>query len=329
MPANVYPARIDDLHAHLRDRFGVTDFEACDIVLACLLDSKVTGAQKPWIIIETDWLQRDCSDAWFNLGNTAGAQSLASARIQRHGPMEVMVNAWLESRAQGCAGIFVDPEWRRLAQLNQGRAHASSLVSAYGTLMAGCVRLRTEYPKTAWATKPADERSKDLAELRHLTLRVLDSSMRTRVDGSSAHAPGAMLYWCELVQKVSLVQRDWNMLVWSLSQVVRNVCTLYNQPDRPPDWRIAERLLRDCVNFATGEIVRKAHQREQIGPVDEYASPKRFRLERVWVQEISRLCRMGVLQYKGTAKKDRGKWNRLNGQDWYQLIDRGQRLFAS
>lgn len=329
---NPYPRRIGELHRYLHDTFGMQDTAACDILLACLLDTRSTGAQKPWIVVETDWMSRDCREAWFDFGGMAGAQSLASARIERASPAEAMVNTWLASRKAGCAGIYVEAEWRRLARLSHGRGvlQASPLNSAYAMLMSGCVRLRTEYPKTAWATMETDRRTADLRELKRLTMQVLDSQYREKVPGAGAAAPGAMLYWCELLQKISLTSRDWNTLIWSLAQVVRNACTLYNDPSRQPDWSIAERLIRDSVNWATGQIVRKAHGREDLKPFDEYAAPHKFGLQRVWVDEVTRLCRAGVLQYRGSSKKDRRKWNRLNGGDWYTLVaPEAGRMFAS
>lgn len=308
------------------------DSEACDILLACLVDPKATGAPKPWIIVETDWMSRDCTEAWFNFGGLAGAQSLSTARIERAGPAETMLNAWLASRAHGAAGIYVESEWHRLAQLSGGSMHrrnASSLANAYVTLMSSCIRLRTAHPKTAWATQTAARRAADLQELKRLTMQVLDNRYREPVPGRDAPAPGAMLYWCELLQRISVMARDWNTVVQGLSQVVRNVCTLYNEPDRSPDWRLAERLVRDAVNYRTAEIVKKAHAREELGPRDEYASPKEYNMQRVWVEEVTRLCRAGVLQYKGNSKKDRTKWNRLAGGDWYTLVaHEAGRMFA-
>lgn len=321
MPVNPYPQRIAELHHWLESRYGQRDREATEILLGALLPREVTGHARPWYIIETDYPSRDTKDAWFSFGGACVATSLAMARIERADPRERMINAWLAGMEAGDTGIFVDAEWRRLAQLTAGKAHPSTLVSSYGLLMSRCMRLRAGYPKGAHALDA--DRERDRMELARLARRVLDNDHRTEtMPRAKDPVPKGMFYWCELLQRLSTLQTDWDAMIVNLAATARNRCTLYNDKDTPPAWESAERVLRDSINFCTLFVMNQAASGAEIKSWDSYMQAG-YRMDRAWKEEIANLVRNGVLV------KQRGKNRyRLSYGDWVQMTDRSQRMFA-
>lgn len=288
---NPYPARIEELHNHLESRYGQRDRQATEILLCALLPTPITRAARPWFVIETDYPSRDTSDAWFSFGGIVPVMSLAAARVQRNDQREQMINVWLAARQIDETGLFVDAEWRRLTHLQAGRAHPSLFVSSYGLLMSRCLRLRVEYPKGGHAARL--DKEADKTELARLTRRVLDNEHRSPAT-SAAPVPAGMYYWCELLQRLSTLQTDWDALIGSLAATARNVSILYNDPvARQPDWHTVERLIRDMVNYTTAYIVRQCGEKKKPRAWDTYNDG--YKLNRDWNREIARLRREGVI----------------------------------
>jgi hypothetical protein len=319
---NPYPERIAELDWWLESRYNQRDRQATEALLAALLDPAVSGARHPWFVIETDAPYRQYPDEWFSFGGIADVKSLAAPRIQRERDRESMLTEWLDARDAGCPGLFVESEWRRLASVQVGHRQRTS--TAYDTLMAQCLRVRVDYPKGERAARPPAERDRDRLELRRLASRVLDNSHRT-VKLPPAPVPKGMYYWCELAQRLSLYARDWDALTGGLAAVVRNVCTLYNDPARAPGWNLAERLIRDGVNFSTHWIVSKAAKKELMRPWDDYRSESRA-LMRHWSQEIGRLKREGVID-RGRRDANGYRKHSLLNEDWRAFVE-DRNMFA-
>ena len=309
--ADLYPERIEELHAFLAARYGVRDRQATEVLLTALLPQTLTGWRRPWIIVETDWYNRDTTGAWFNLGQsrTDGdpdgqlsvmpvVRSMAAPRCVRTYEGEAMLAGWIEQRQADTPMVLVDAEWRRT--MNEATAHVSTrhtmtsgrrhrMLFQYATLMAMCVRLRTEAPKTDRAARAIDDTA-DLTELRRLVGRIVDvrnrmsdhrqdreqrlltqslSAPRTyrpidRLAGLPDHtlidrlrAPAGLLYWCELLQRCAPLQSDWDGLIANLCAVARGVAVLYAD-GRPADWTAAERLMRDTIPYKTMWILEQA-----------------------------------------------------------------------
>src|SRR6266478_2143028 len=240
---NPYPDLIEELHQWLESRFGQKDREATEIVLAAMPPKAVTGMDRPWLIIETDYLNRDCQDAWFALGGEVPALSMALPRLLRREPMERLLQEWIATRRVGSPGIWVEAEWRRLPSYGRGSTLQST--TSWAIFNALCVRLRVAHPKSDRILGPRAREERE--ELGRLARRVLDGSLRSSSGATSLAlrgAPSGMLYWVELAQKLSNRQWDWESLVQNLAGVARGIAVLYGD-GRPPDWTAAERLLRD------------------------------------------------------------------------------------
>jgi|SRR5579872_2414287 len=327
---NPYPQRIADMHAFLADRYGQHDAQATEVLLACLLDSNTTGLRVPWIVIETDWMNRDTREAWFSFGGAATVRSLTAARIHRSMPCATIMDEWLSSRRAGGTGLFVDAEWRRLFTL---RARGAIM---YRTFLTQCLKLRTEYPKGLQGLKTYVQHDTDSVELARLAGRVLECSLRPPRTASEtakclATAPAGMLYWCEMMQKLSPVQGDWEILTGGLAAVACGIASLYND-GRKPDWLAADRVLRDCVPHTTAWILSK------VG-VSRTEATRAWQLyqqttgsESALKGEIKRLREAGVLLNNRVPAADRnsfGFWKyRIAHWDWVRFIDRKQTLLV-
>ncbi len=334
---NPCPDRIAELHAHLASVWSQRDTQATEILLAALLPASLTRMRRPWLILETDYLHRDTSASWFSFGlpDVACVRSLALARVQRRDPGTQMIEGWLQERTRDVPGLWVDAEWRRLAF--GGSSWVRERHSVYAVLMAMCVRLRVEYPKGDTGIR--QDRDADLRELARLTRRVLDSQYRSPAAHNDASLsllavsaadtqPKPLFYWCELLQRVAPSQSDWDTLTGSLAAIARGISLLY-MDGRTPDWAAAERVLRDCVPYATGWLINEAHK----SPAAAHATYKKTggdlaSEERVAV-ELRRLHKEGVLLHRQARKVVASSlpWRyRVAHADWVTLLDRDTRI---
>ena len=321
---NPYPQRLEDLHIHLERKYGQTDREATEVLLAALLPPSLTSAAPPWIVIETDYPNRDTRDAWFSFGGIAHVEPLATARVSHPRIREKILGMWLQSKQAGMPGLYVDSEWRRLTHLTVRGSYPTIAVNTYGTFQSQCLRLRVAYPKGAHG---ADcDREVHHAELARLTRRVLDNDHRT-MKPCVEPPPRGMYYWCELLQKLSTLQTDWDAMVAGLAATVRSTCMLYNDPvAHPPDWTVAERMVRDMVNWSTTWILEQCSKKKNPRAWDTYMTTG-YNLNRAWNAEIRRLRREGVIDKGYLDGSGYRKYKVLN-EDWSTIADRDAPMFA-
>jgi len=331
---NPYPARIDELHEWLTARYGQRDRQATEILLAQMLDQTVSRRRAPWIIIETDYPSRDTSDAWFSFGGEARPEprSLAVPRTLRAQKCETILQEWLADSGKPC--LFVEAEWRRLPTAGCG-AKLLMTTHSYGTVLSACVRVRVEHPRGSHAAR--SEQDADAAELARLTRRVLDNDHRVNLGAAiadySASTPESLFYWSELVQRVAPIQTDWEALTGSLVTIARNIGLLYGD-GRGPDWRAAERTMRDTIPYTVEWLLGQTS-------LDKKRGIKAYRLFREsgygvdgpLVKEIRRLHHTGVLvAQRGMAQTDSFRyypWKyRMASADWHALVDRTKEILV-
>jgi hypothetical protein len=335
---NPYPDRIAQLHGHLAARRSQRDTQATEILLAALLPQSLTRMRRPWLVLETDYLSRDTSDAWFSLGmpQTVQARSLAIPRVMRRDPGHEYIESILQERSRVVPGVFTDAEWRALQYAHGGWTKEPR--ANYHILMSMCVRLRVAHPKGDAGVQV--EREADRLELARLTRRVLDSSHRTprastalavSAEGGvrARDVPKSLFYWCELLQKVSPAQQDWESLTGSLAAIARGIALLYND-GRPPAWDASERVLRDSVPYATGWLMAEAAKAPAVGRTTYIKSGGDMMSHRRTVLELRRLHREGVLLkrqgHKGVVGTVEPWKYRLGAADWHTLLDRDTRI---
>jgi hypothetical protein len=318
---NPYPDRINELHRFLAEKFGVTDEAAIDLLLASRLDTPLIH---PPIVLETDYPARWTAPAWFSFGGLLASESIASMRVMRSRQGEEVVDRWLNAVRDGQALMLVESEWRDLPLIGNAGQGAGRIVysSEYGTVLAAAVRVRTPYPKTVWSatalyrTDPAHDPL--LQELRRLAERALDNSFRDQGQTMNIRPPANFLFWCEALQKLAFVQKDFDALKINLAAIAWRVAHLYGEP--VCNWQAAERVMRDTVPWQVGEILRAAAAEEgwRIG------RDRNRRVER----ETHRLAALGIM-----TGHTSGGWRvyRMNADAFplLKLVDEKTSLFAA
>src|SRR5665213_1983186 len=336
---NPYPERIAELHAHLAAVWSQRDTEATEVLLAALLPASLTRMRRPWIVLETDYLSRDTSNAWFSLGmpEYVHARSLAVPRSVRARDCRQWSDNVLAEDPFDQTGVFVDAEWRTLPN----KSKSVTAIASYYALLARSVHLRVAQPKSDIGVRTMNARESDRLELARLARRVLDSQHRSPVAhstpsgvllaGRAVTVPQSLYYWCELLQKLAPVQCDWECLTGSFAAVAHGIATLYND-GRAPDWSAAERVLRDTIPYATTRLILESSHGPVAARMAHIQSGGVIGSgERVTV-ELKRLEQEGVLT------KRRGHHKVLAGavaerykvahRDWVTLLDRNERILV-
>lgn len=333
---NPYPDRIAELHNWLEARYGQRDRQATEVLLSQLLSRDVSRTRSPWIVLETDYPNRDTADAWFSFGGEYKPQprSLATARVCRAQRCEAILLNWLAERRTGTPALFVEAEWRRLPASGHG-AKLMMVTHSYGALLAQCIRLRCAHPKGDHAVRM--EREQDAQELARLTRRVLYNDYRNDTAALAATmqnpAPGSLFYWCELVQKAAPLQGDWETLTGGLATIARNIALLYND-GRKPDWRAAERTMRDTIPYAVEWLLGQTSLDRKRGiQAFRLFRESGYGLDAPLTREIRRLNRDGVLlarrNMQATDSYRYHPWKyRLGSKDWHDLVDRTKEILV-
>ena len=332
---NPYPERIAELHAHLASVWSQRDTQATEILLSALLPASITRLRRPWLVVETDYLSRDTSNAWFSFGQPehVQARSLAVPRSMRARLCRQRSDNVLAEDPHDQPGVFVDAEWRVLPN----KSKSVTAIASYYALLARSVHLRVAQPKSDIGVRTMNARESDRLELARLARRVLDSQHRSSIAHNDASrsllaapaAPQSLYYWSELVQKLAPVQCDWECLTGSIAAVAHGIATLYND-GRAPAWDASERVLRDTVPYATMRLIMEASHGPVAARMAHIQSGGVIGSgERVTV-ELKRLEREGVLT------KRRGHHKVLAGavaerykvahRDWVTLLDRDARI---
>ena len=356
---NPYPSRMEELHAHLAAHYGQKDRQATEALLCGLLPAS-TGAPLPWFVIETDWPSHDTTDAWFSFGlgtaDTPVAKALAVPRTARMSESARLWSDWADERAAGHTGLYVDGEWASVyaGPTARGRGRLDTqgwrrlATDAHARFMSLCLHLRVEHPRSDRALRTPAVRLDERNELARLTRRVLDPAMRTdRQTVDNTTGARALLYWCELLERLAPWQTDWEALTGGLAACAFGTALLWND-GRPADWTVAERLMRDSVHTLTRRFV-EAVAEAQAGGEPTYR-PKRgsgvraTRTDMTVTMEVKRLVDARVLVPVGRRRTGRGPtdppfgWNdphvnrpwryRLAGEDYATLLDRSKRILV-
>lgn len=328
---NPYPERIRELHDCLSGMFSQHDHQSADIILACHLHPDVTLAKRPWLILETDYPARDTFDAWFAFGGEIAARSLVTPRLMRLDPCDRLMGSWIDNRHDPAEpGLFVEPEWRKPTVHGGVKKYIWS--HFYAILMAQCVRLRVAHPRSDQGMRI--DRTADKLELARLARRVLDSDHRdpslARQIAASA-APASFLYWCELLQRLAPWQTDWEALTGALAGIARGVAILYGD-GRPADWEAAERVMRDCVNHFTVQIVEllsfdKVFSRTGATYWDLFRRVIGAHEQKQVEREMERLTLHGVVNHRRAWKPGirAQRWG-MGNSDWVDLVRRDKRI---
>lgn len=331
---NPYPDRINELHEFLYVAYGQKDQQATEILLACLLDPEVTRNRRPWLIVETDYPNRDLTDAWFTFGmneSLVGARHLSVPRVQRSQMSEDILQTWLALRRTVAPGVFVESEWRKLSIRGRNQA-MNQMTGSYGVLLSQCIHLRVEHPKGRQAARPQDEQTTVRSELERLARRCLDNSHRAAgIRPLTGAIPKSMFYWCELLQRLSGSLTDWEALISNLVGVARALTAL-RYDEQPIDWQAVERLMRDSIPYCTDWILRQVGKTASRGlKAMDLLRQSGSMYNTQLVREVKRLRDQNVLSGAGSFGRNDPyayhPWRYTIGHpDYLTLIDRDKRI---
>lgn len=235
-----WSTRIDDLADYLQREHGIEDRQAVDILLSSLVTCPRT--QENWLVLETEWFQRDCEDAWFAFGTHWSPTSLP--RIRARFPWRVIeaeTIGWLQG--EPCARLFVEPDFERYPNFNR-------VTQAHFALQRS-MRIRTKSHRDGEPLRliDQDEAARRRDALTAATSHAIEDRVGARpADPPKFVPPKQFNYYCELLQKVSPWFPDWQELVKALSLVGVRRAYLYGRSEiNADDYAAMARAASDSV----------------------------------------------------------------------------------
>lgn len=287
-------ARIDELAFHLAREYRVEDREAIEILLAALVDCPRTPA--PWLVLETNFYQRDCRLGWFSFGGAWLPESLPLLRAMR----SRNANALIAQALNELHGrLYVECDYDR--RLPRYRA-----LSEIRFLLAKSLNLRVVSPLDG-ISSPIDER---LADRRADQLRALASDvLQDRAGARPADPPRlsaeppAFLYHTQLAVRLAGRHSDYGQTARALRALaVRRACLYGRHETDASDWQPLSRILRDTVPPWIARVIQylvdASHHKAQAPTLQRWMSlddgdPN---------HELARLHRCGLLDWNDTQK---------------------------
>jgi len=234
-----FAARIDELAYFLATHFSMQDREALEILLSALLECPRTPSV--WLVLESNWLQRNCESAWFAFGGEWTPRSLAELRSMRSRLANQTIRQWLDDAPQQ-GRLFVEPDFERLPRYQ--RLFESRF------LLARSLRLRTLLPRServlAVDSREQDRRADSLAALvRHC----LEDPIQARPpDPPIFRKPPNFAYHAELLQRLAPWYPDWDELLNALASLAVHHAHLFGKSEvDEQDWKILSRVAADSV----------------------------------------------------------------------------------
>lgn len=246
-----FDARIAALLTHLTTHYSYADKHTVEIILASQLPLKECGrALFPWLALETAWGSVDCTRAWFSFGGLITPQSLSQIRLMRPRNAHNQIAEWLSELGKRPM-LLVESEYRKATKVHMN-------CRAYPALQSQLLRVWTKNPKNGMAVGERPESVEQ--ELRYLADRVIGKGAEGLRVGSTLNAPlkapGSLLYWCEVLQKLNPAMRDWDALTRNIRNLVVRRAELYNRAVEHQDWLAMGRVMADCVPYYVSEIIK-------------------------------------------------------------------------
>jgi hypothetical protein len=287
-----YSERIDEVCYLLSSEWNMQDREAVEILLASQLP--MARFKYPWLILETQCYSFDMSAAWFNLGGDT-AVSLPQFRVKRPRAGNEDITRVLADRER--PALFIEPNFE-----GPSNPHYKLVMMPY--LTQNCLRVRSRYPK-APPIRPGR-----LGVLAAAVKSVMDN--RWREPEKDEGAVPWLLYYAEILQRLSETQRDWSTLVENLIALAHRRAYLFNRGVDSTDWQAVLRVMRDSVPIVTGKII------SQFDSVGRWHSLRGLYPERFISREVKRLLGEGLVYSHA------GRWRLVDpeglGKDVLALI---------
>jgi hypothetical protein len=192
-----------------------------------------------WIVLETAYYSRDCTQAWFSFGGNWMPRSLGAVRADRPRNLHRDLTGWLEDES---SRLFIEPDFEQPRSVG----HLAELPS----LLGKCLHIRARLTASV-ATQPVDARQSDLRaeQLAEFSRRVLEDRIGDGPEDRPRWSePPGFLYYTELVQRLSGWQRSRAELVNLFRLLAVRRAYLYGRLEvTGEDWKILARVARDMV----------------------------------------------------------------------------------
>ena len=316
-----FASRLDELYTFLDQSYSVgvadDDRDAIDLLCAASIPIK-NHHRSPSIILETDWLSRDCAPAWFAFGGAIIPHSFGCLVNRRVRSAVMDVQSWSDrADSDGVAAVFVDAEWRTPRRWAKIRSDTGIDV---GQALTTCLHVRAKSPKSLGILTVDPHGAESRAtRLKYLFHQVVKSELRPPA------APGVVIpphfaYHCEVALKLAQARAwgagvAWEWLTNAAAGVAQRNAYLYGrETTNEDDWRIAGRALAwQAPVWTTGMLARLDDYTKPVKPESflrysnwrSYVGPEAGMLEMKQVrQEIMRLSStvVGVLK-RGDASR--------------------------
>lgn len=313
-------ARIDDLTDVLQRQVAIHDRMVVEVLLSAML--KVPRTRAAWVILETNWYDGACRDAWFSFGRLWMPESLL--RLRRRAPslrVDEEIDGWLANPDE--QRLFIEPDFERYP--------VNSMISHGHFLLQRCSRIRTRLLHTPSLLRELDENEalRRQAELAACARKILEDPFHARpAEPPKFIEPPDFLYCCELVHKLAPWFPDWRLCVLNLGALAIRHAYLYGRTetgqeerdmlarlmhDMVPSWvrRMLETLMiEETARFSKLEDAMQLRQKAHSG-YGAHAELRRMR--RTGIIDILRRQRVGGLWYI-TEKHRRGVELLLEGR---------------
>lgn len=288
-----YAERIQEVSDLLAGEFGINDPQLVELLLASRIEA---GIKYPWMILETEYFSLDTTGAWFNFGK-APALLLSEFRVRRPRLGNEALDELLREKGPR---LLIEPLYEKPVE-------TYFRLWLWPYLLQDCLRVRLPYPKRRLTEPTAVQR------LERAVDKALDNTFRTVTCRMPAHLPGPLLYYAELVQRLSGYLRDWDALLANLCSLAGRRAYLFNRdaPDES-DWDAITRVMKDTVPHWTGKII------EEIDEKSRWSSLKGIYPENALAREVKRLLDASLI------KSWHSQWNLIDrdgqGRDIVALI---------
>lgn len=191
------------------------------------------------MILETNWLRRECEEAWFAFGGHWTPRSLGGLRSQRPRHMDRELVEYSSQPPK--TRLFIEPDFEALHKCGKSKETRIFLTK--------CLRIRSPMPRTLWPVVDERERAARGDALRSATSQVLDDPTGARPeDPPRFQQPPNFLYHVELVQRLAGWYPDGDQLINSFSTLAVRHANLHGRRETgEDDWAALARVAKDSI----------------------------------------------------------------------------------
>lgn len=235
-----WTSRIDDLADQLAREYGIEDRLAVEILLAGLVGCPRTPGC--WLVLETNWYDRRCSDAWFSFGKQWEPCSFPRLRVR---------SPWREIEAEMKQMVDEPDRHRLFVESDYERYPLFHRLTQAKYILQRSLRIRTRCPRTGDPLQSLDQRDQQRRSdtLAAAARYVLEDHAGLRpADPPRFIQPPNFLYHVELLQRLAPWFPDWQILVKAFALLAVRRAYLYGRTETDAsDNQAMARVAQDSI----------------------------------------------------------------------------------